>query len=68
MKEYFLELDVHYLEKLPELHNDLPFLPQRMKIEKVEKLAASLNDKNEYFIHIRNLKQALNHELFLKKS
>ena len=27
----FLEVDVQYLEKLHELHNDLPFLPKRMK-------------------------------------
>ena len=25
---YFLEVDVQYLEKLYELHNDLPFLPK----------------------------------------
>ena len=64
---YFLEVDVQYLEKLHELHNDLPFLPERMKIEKVEKLVANLHDKTEYVIHIRNLKQALNHGLILKK-
>ena len=29
---YFLEVDVQYLEKLNDLHNDLPFLPKRMKI------------------------------------
>ena len=38
MKGYFLEVDVQYIEELDELHNDLPFLPERMKIEKVEKL------------------------------
>ena len=38
-----------------------------MKIEKVEKLVADLHDKTEYVIHIRNLKQALNHGLVLKK-
>ena len=37
-----------------------------MKIEKVEKLVANLHDKTEYVIHIRNLKQALNHRLVLK--
>ena len=37
-----------------------------MKIEKIEKLAANLHDKEEYVIHIRNLKQALNHGLVLK--
>ena len=64
---YFLEVDAHYLEKLHEVHNDLPFLPEWPKIEKVEMLVANLPDKTEGFIHIRNLKQALNHELVLKK-
>ena len=35
---YFFEVDVQYPENLHNLHNDLPFLPERMKIEKVEKL------------------------------
>ena len=39
---------MQYLEKLHELHNDLPFLPDRIKIEKVEKLAANLHDKSEH--------------------
>ena len=43
------------------------FLPEKMKIEKVKKLVANLHDKNEYVIHIRNLKQTLNHGLVLKK-
>ena len=34
---YFLEVDVQYLEKLHDLRNDLLFLSERMKIEKVEK-------------------------------
>ena len=38
-----------------------------MKIENVEKLVANFHDKTEYVIHIRNLKQALNHGLVLKK-
>ena len=67
-KGYFQEVDVQYLEKLHELLNDLPFLPERMKIEKVEKLAANLHDKTEYVINIRNLKQALNHGLVSKKN
>ena len=49
------------------LHNDLPLLPERVKLEKVEKLAHNLHDKPEYIIHIRNLNQALNHRLVLKK-
>ena len=66
-EKYFLEVDVQYPEKIHELHNDLPFLQERMKIEKTEKLGASLHDKTEYVISIRDLKQVLNHQLVLKK-
>ena len=38
-----------------------------MKIEKVGKLVTNFHDKKEYIIHIRNLKQALNRVLVLKK-
>ena len=64
-ERYFLEVDVQYPEKLRELHNDLPFLPERMKIEKVQKLV-ELNVIT-YVIHIRNLKEALNNRLVFKK-
>ena len=64
---YLLEADLQYLEKLHELHNYLPFLPKRMKIEKIENLVAILHDKTEYILHIRNLKQTLNHTSVLKK-
>ena len=53
---YFLEVDVQYLEKLYEFLNDLSFLIERMKIEKVEMLVATLHDKTEYIIRLRNLK------------
>ena len=38
-----------------------------MKLDKIEKLVANLHDKEEYVIHVRNLKQVLNHGLVLKK-
>ena len=44
---YFLEVDVQYPEKLHQLHNDLPFLPERMKLKKIIKLVANLQDKND---------------------
>ena len=44
-KGYFLEVDVQYPEKLHQLHNDLPFLPERMTTEKAKKLATNLHDK-----------------------
>ena len=49
---YFLEADVQYLKKLLELHKDVPFLPERMNIEKVEKLVVTLDNKTEYVIVI----------------
>ena len=38
-----------------------------MKLGKVEKLVANLHEKTEYVVHIRNLKQLLNHGLIRKK-
>ena len=55
-KACFLEVDVQFTEKLHEVHNDLPSLAERMKIEKVEKLVTNVHDKTEYIIYIRNLK------------
>ena len=66
-KGYILEVDVEYLKNLHDLHSDLPFLPERMKINKCNKLVCNLYDKNKYIVHIRSLKQALDHGLILKK-
>ena len=41
---YFLEVDVEYPKKLFGSHKDLPFLPERKKLEKVEKLVCSIVD------------------------
>ena len=43
---YFLDVDVQYPENLHNLHNDLPFLPERMRIKKVEDHVANLHDKS----------------------
>ena len=64
---YFLEADVEYPKKLFGFHKDLPFLPERKKSEKVEKLVCGIEDKEKYVIHIRALKQVLNHGLILKR-
>ena len=45
-ERYFLEGDVQHSEKLLEFDNDLPFLPERIKIQKFRKLLANLHDKN----------------------
>ena len=66
-KGYFLELDVKYPKKLHGLHSNLPFLPRRIKIDKCKKLLCDLHNKKKYVVHIKSLKQALNHGLKFKK-
>ena len=53
-KGFFFEDDVPYPAKLREPYNDLPFLPERIKIEKVKKRITMLLNKTEYVIHIKN--------------
>ena len=66
-KEYIFEVDIEFPKDLQNLHSDLPFLSERMKIKKCNKLVCNLFDKKEYVVHIRVLKQALNHGLVLQK-
>ena len=62
----FLVVDVEYPQKLFSSHKELPFWPDRKKLEKVQKLVCSIEDKEKHVIHIGALKQALNHGLILK--
>ena len=64
---YLLEVDVDYPKELHDLHNDMPFMCAKMKVNGVEKLIPNLCDKRKYIVHIRALKQAMNHGLVLKK-
>ena len=55
-KGYILEVDVKYPKKLHDLHSGLPFLPERMKIDKCKKLVCNLYNKKKYVVHIRSLR------------
>ena len=66
-KGYILEVDVKYPKRLHELHSGLPFLSERMKIDKCNKLVCNLFNKKKYVSHINSLKLALNHGLNFKK-
>ena len=66
-KGYLLKVHVRYPKELHDLHNDLPFMCEKLKINKVEKLVPNLYDKKKYVIHIRALDQVLKHGLILEK-
>ena len=66
-KGYFLEVDVEYPKNLfsgvalngiafsgaaLNLHCDLPFLPERNKIKKCNKLVCKIHDKENYVVHL----------------
>ena len=64
---YFLEVDIDYPKKLFNFHKDLPFLLERKKVNKVEKLICNIEDKEKDVPHTGVLKQASNHRLVFKK-
>ena len=64
-KGCLLEVNVSYPKELHNLHNDLPFMCERMEINGVEKLVPNLRDKKNYVIHIQALNQVLQHGLRL---
>ena len=63
---YLLEVDVSYPKELHDLHNDIPFMCAKIRINGVEKLIPNLYYKRKYIVHIRALKQALDHGLVLE--
>ena len=65
-KGYIFEADDKYVKRFYNFHSNLPFLAGRMKINSCNKLVFNLYDKKAV-VHIRALKQALNHGLVLKK-
>ena len=64
---YLLEVDVAYPTELHDYQNDLPFMCAKMKLNGVEKLVPNLYYKRKYAIHIKALKQAIDHGLVLEK-
>ena len=44
-KGYILGVNVKYPKRLHKLHSDLPFLPERMEINKCKKLVCNLSNK-----------------------
>ena len=64
---YVLEVDVKYPKELHDPHNDLPFMCEKIRVSRVEKLVPNLHDERKYVIHVKALKQALDHGLVLER-
>ena len=65
-KEYFLEVDIDYPKELFNLQKDLPFLPERKKVEKVKKLICSIEDKKKYASY-KSFKTSIKSQIKTKK-
>ena len=66
IKDIFLQQMSNILI-LHDLHSDLPFLLERIKINTYYKLVCNLYEKNNYAVHIKSLKKAIDHRLILRK-
>ena len=64
---YIFEVDLVYPQSLWKEHNDYPLAPDRIKIDKVEKLVSSFLPKKNYVVHYKSLKQYIEMGLILKK-
>ena len=58
---------MEYPKELHDSHNDYSLAPDRIKVDKVEKLIPNLNDKENYVVHYENLKQYNSMGLRIKK-
>ena len=54
-----LEVDLEYPRSLHDLHSDYPLAPERIEVNKVNKLIPNLWNKKKYVIHYENIKQYL---------
>ena len=67
-KGYILEVDVKYLKNSHDFHSDLPFLPERMKINKCKKLVCNLYDKKKLCCSYKVIKASIKSWANIKES
>ena len=66
-KGYIIELDLEYPKELHDLHNSYPLAPEKIKVNKIDKLIPNLYDKKKYICHIKNLQLYVDLGLKIKK-
>ena len=66
-KGCILEVNVKYPKILNDLHSKLLFFPESINVKKWNKLACNLFNREKCVLHKKSVKQALYHELTLKK-
>ena len=64
---FIFEVDLDYPQSLWDSHNDYPLAPEKIKIDKIDKLICSFLPKKHYVLHYKNLKQYLKEGMILKK-
>ena len=67
-KGYFFEVDVEYPKELFNLHRDLPFLPERKKIGKCNKLICDFHYKKKLCCSHKSFKTSIKSRINTKKS
>ena len=56
---FIFEVDLDYPKSLWDSHNDYPLAPEKIKIDKFDKLICSFLPKKHYVAHYKNLKQLI---------
>ena len=64
---FIFEVDLDYPESLRDSHNDYTLAPEKIKVDKIDKLICSFHLKKHYVLHYKNLKQYLQEGMILKK-
>ena len=64
---FIFEVDLDYPDTLRDSHNDYPLAPEKVKVDKIDKLVCSFKPKRHYVVHYKNLKQYLEEGMILKK-
>ena len=66
-KGYIFEVDIKYPKKLHDLHSYLPFLPERMEINKCKKLVCNLYNKKKICCTHKFIKTSIKSWIKVKK-